>query len=645
VVSAALASMKSIERDYVHLATGAEAFARSISQCLRDPVRAMASRHGPVLVERHTWPERADRLSQAIEASFDALEILAPLRHDREVALYCPELLDRDGNDWVPGGRQRYLLDLAGAVARTGYRPVVYQHGDAPWVRRIDNLEVRSLWRAGPVHASIASERSAAESDAAYFNQLFHTQLLSKAALYIYAPFVEAFPHALHPNIGISQGVSWDDPRATFTTGLDFWAANRGVTESLRLCDSVVASDASTSDWFRTIDHEDSKRITVLPTGVDPARFKPGTEPVGQANDTDDELEPLVVLYPRRLSERHGLYLVLEVADKLLEAYEQVQLHFVGDGDPADVAPVRALMDRWPERVYLDRLAFDQMPDAYRDADITLVPTLYGGGTNRACLEAMATGNAVIGTRIGGSTGLILDGFNGLLIEPTAEALTEALARLIQDDGLRRRLGRHARDTAKTSHIDRWRAGWHRLLTDRLPARVDADDVTQTEPRLVLIEMKKAEIGGPVLGWLLARLLEHGDLVYVFDHDERHPLRRGFGRLQWITAETAANVQPDLWIVDAALQVDEDAPTSDEAHSAAGPNCWIRGTTADPWPMSADAPVLIAEPTSDGRGTPIRTRDALEALGLTKPAEAAPTEPDENTTIVRLESTTVRQTG
>jgi glycosyltransferase involved in cell wall biosynthesis len=65
-----------------------------------------------------------------------------------------------------------------------------------------------------------------------------------------------------------------------------------------------------------------------------------------------------------------------------------------------------------------------------------------------ALLEAMAAGKAVVASRGGGIPEAVRDGENGLLVPPRdARALATALARLLEDAGLRARLGERARDT------------------------------------------------------------------------------------------------------------------------------------------------------------------------------------------------------
>src|SRR5205823_10799355 len=64
-------------------------------------------------------------------------------------------------------------------------------------------------------------------------------------------------------------------------------------------------------------------------------------------------------------------------------------------------------------------------------------------------LEAMATGAAVVCTDAHGNRDFCQDGENCLIVEPSAGAVSAALARVLRDTGLRERLGRAGIETAK----------------------------------------------------------------------------------------------------------------------------------------------------------------------------------------------------
>ncbi len=64
--------------------------------------------------------------------------------------------------------------------------------------------------------------------------------------------------------------------------------------------------------------------------------------------------------------------------------------------------------------------------------------------------QAMAAGMPVIATAVGGVPGLVDDGVTGFVVPPgDGQAAGAALARLMSDEGLRRRMGEAARAKAE----------------------------------------------------------------------------------------------------------------------------------------------------------------------------------------------------
>lgn len=80
------------------------------------------------------------------------------------------------------------------------------------------------------------------------------------------------------------------------------------------------------------------------------------------------------------------------------------------------------------------------------EASVFILPS-YNEGLPMSMLEAMAWGLAIITTPVGGIPEVIINGENGLLVEPGNQAqITQAMGKLIDDKNLRLKLGEKARN-------------------------------------------------------------------------------------------------------------------------------------------------------------------------------------------------------
>jgi glycosyltransferase involved in cell wall biosynthesis len=87
--------------------------------------------------------------------------------------------------------------------------------------------------------------------------------------------------------------------------------------------------------------------------------------------------------------------------------------------------------------------------------DLFVLPS-YREGLPVALIEAMATGLPVVATDIRGCREVVRHGVSGLLVPPRdANALHEAVARIVADAGLAKNLGRSARLEVESRFDDR----------------------------------------------------------------------------------------------------------------------------------------------------------------------------------------------
>jgi len=145
-----------------------------------------------------------------------------------------------------------------------------------------------------------------------------------------------------------------------------------------------------------------------------------------------------VVLYVGKFSPGKGTADLLVAAERVVAEVPDVLFVFVGEGTIA-----------MPEAPWLRRLG--ALPNAevlalYPAADVVVVPSVIPDSLSRVILEAMTAGRPVVGTRVGGTPELVIDGVTGFLVERhDPAALARALEKILLDGGLRAALGEGAR--------------------------------------------------------------------------------------------------------------------------------------------------------------------------------------------------------
>lgn len=170
------------------------------------------------------------------------------------------------------------------------------------------------------------------------------------------------------------------------------------------------------------------EKIRTVPNPIDIDQFLPSPERSKQQG---------LVVFVGRLSPEKNLDLLITACKQLREA----RLLIIGRGALED--ELKALAEggniEFPGLV-----PNNELPALLNQAQVFVLPSKWEGSP-KALLEAMACGLAVLGTDVPGIREIIRHGENGLLCEPKAEALAEAIARLLADADLRRRLGAQAR--------------------------------------------------------------------------------------------------------------------------------------------------------------------------------------------------------
>ncbi|MBN2139775.1 MAG: glycosyltransferase family 4 protein [Desulfovibrionaceae bacterium] len=165
-----------------------------------------------------------------------------------------------------------------------------------------------------------------------------------------------------------------------------------------------------------------------------------------------------------RLTREKGFDLLLRAFALVAAERPDWSLALVGDGP--DREGLEALRDELGlgGRVLFSGWLAD-VGGCLAQADVFALPSRYEGFPNALC-EAMALGLAVVAADCpSGPAEIVVDGRNGLLVPAgDPEALAEALARLMDDEALRRALAAAAPEILERFGLERTLSRWNSLL-------------------------------------------------------------------------------------------------------------------------------------------------------------------------------------
>jgi glycosyltransferase involved in cell wall biosynthesis len=149
--------------------------------------------------------------------------------------------------------------------------------------------------------------------------------------------------------------------------------------------------------------------------------------------------DPSTFLFFGRIESYKGLAFFLKAGTLLVQRGFSPRLIVAGTG--SDLEHHRAEISKMPWVELLDRrIDADEIPDLFARSSAAVLPYTDATQSGVAAM-AFGFGRPVISTNVGGLPDVVCDGYNGLLVPPNdAEALAEAMSRLIASQGLRESL-------------------------------------------------------------------------------------------------------------------------------------------------------------------------------------------------------------
>ena len=197
----------------------------------------------------------------------------------------------------------------------------------------------------------------------------------------------------------------------------------------------------------------------IVPNIIDLAKFHP----------SDAAPDCVHVVVARNLEPLYDIATGLRAMALLLNRFPAARMSVAGSGpDLERLTRLASELGIAAQVSFTGRLDSDQMADLYRTATVVLNTSLADNMPN-SVLEALASGAPVVSTDVGGVPFLVENEKTALLVEPgDAEAMADAMTRVIDDRALRQKLISNGLDYVRNFTWERVGVSWLRIYRDML---------------------------------------------------------------------------------------------------------------------------------------------------------------------------------
>lgn len=365
----------------------------------------------------------------------------------KKVYILYRRFFDMDGKFLTVGGIQTYISQLIEVIEDMGMIPVLVQFADKSFNQSYYNVEV-----CGVKVKHTMNEREKSKVSLKFIKKRFNKQdfiIFATEDLYV--------PTFTKRVLAIQHGITWDIPRGNSKLYLinmfrKSIANYRRLVKTKKL-NNMVCVDYNYLNWLRTQTRNLDKNMYVIPNSTKINR-----------NHIDKDSDKVRVIFARRFETYRGTKLFAKVISAILEKYDNVHVTFAGEGKDEEYLKHKF---KTYNRVNFIKYKSEDSLEIHGKFHIAVIPTLGSEGTSLSLLEAMASNCATIATNVGGMTNIILDNFNGILINPKENELYQALDSLINNRASRDRIAENAYLTASQSfNNELWRERWKKVLYD-----------------------------------------------------------------------------------------------------------------------------------------------------------------------------------
>lgn len=214
----------------------------------------------------------------------------------------------------------------------------------------------------------------------------------------------------------------------------------------------------------------DENKIVINPNGVDPQKFSPEID--GSQIRKELNLENFFVVgFIGTFTRWHGVETLFDAAVKVIEKNGRIKFLLIGDGNLKVNLELKTHQLGLDDKIiFTGLIPHDKAPEYLAACDVLVSPHLgFEDGTRffgspTKLFEYMAMGKPIIASDLEQIGKIIIDGENGLKFKPgDVEKLTELILKLYDDEFLRTKLGKKAREDVIKNYT--WKQNAYRVLS------------------------------------------------------------------------------------------------------------------------------------------------------------------------------------
>ena len=180
-------------------------------------------------------------------------------------------------------------------------------------------------------------------------------------------------------------------------------------------------------------------------SGINLNKYKISKEPKGK----------IIFLFASRILKDKGIVELIEASKKLSKIAKNFELYIAGNIDSQNPSSFSLEeIKSWEAYNYLKYLGYvNNMNELYKKVHIAILPS-YREGLPKGLLEAAACGKPIITTNVTGCRDVVIDGKNGILVNPKdSDDLFLAMKKMVKNKKNRLSMGKEGRKFIKKNFL------------------------------------------------------------------------------------------------------------------------------------------------------------------------------------------------